>query len=116
MFSNLLVSYQTLFVPFVPDDTIYRRCKNYFEKYINIRTLLKHNKVVIRNMLIKNKDLQRKNKVLQKELNKLEEQLLKIECNKDLYVYYNNVDEHKYEYQCNMLNEDEDDDEQYEIC
>lgn len=68
MFNSLMVSYHTLLVP---DNTIYERCKKYFEKYMCIKTTLKHNSSILRNMRLKNKILRKKNKMLEQELDRL---------------------------------------------
>jgi hypothetical protein len=71
-----------LYMPY--DESIYQKCKLYFEKYICIKNTLKHNANIIQNMKIKNKILKMKNKQLEKELQSL---LLNYEYNKNFSEY-----------------------------
>jgi len=81
------------------DETIYERCKMYFEKYVNIKHTLKHNNSILHNMKINNKILKKKNKQLEKDLDKLANE------NKMAYKFFKDEE-----------SQSEKDEDQYEMC
>lgn len=102
MFNNLHISYHTLLIP---NDSIYDKCKIYFEKYICIKNILKHNSDTLQNMRIKNKILSMRNKQLERDLeivNKILEDKINnnIHLDQEIYIDESSDSDKEYEVIC----------------